>query len=53
MLCYKDRTLCDFEDCSKFKICTSALKNQDILNAKELGLLIALYSDKPVCYKDK
>jgi hypothetical protein len=52
MMCYRDKTFCPFVKCSD-KSCHRVLTKKIIKDAKEFGLPICRYVDKPDCYKEK
>lgn len=54
MMCYRDKTFCNFYlDCEKGDICGWALTPKIRKEAKELRLPIARFLDKPRCFEDK
>ena len=60
MICYKDKTFCDFKNCTEFDDCTRALTQQvkfdawDWWNKGKTGVHnpppICTYSEKPDCF---
>jgi hypothetical protein len=53
MFCYKDRTFCPFDKCSKFNTCKTAL-TEGVQKDAERWMKdppICVYVDKPDCYK--
>jgi len=59
MLCYRDRTFCDFKDCDHFNDCVRAMNKEwqeqynIICNKNKFVLPVCQYVDKPECYKSK
>lgn len=51
MLCYRDRTYCNFISCKKFDTCSTAATAQVRADALKVGLPICYYADKPECYE--
>ena len=51
MICYKDRTFCNF-GCSN-KDCPRNLTDNMRKEAEEKGLPISQYVDKPDCFEEK
>ena len=54
MICYKDRTFCDFwKECANAKDCPVCLTEEVKRKAEAFGLPICHYSEKPECFKEK
>lgn len=54
MMCYKDRTFCEFyENCKYADECGYKLTPEVILKAEQLGLYISRYVEKPSCYEEQ
>ena len=49
MICYRDRTFCHYADCAE-KNCGRRLTDKIKRDAKEFGLPICYYAEKPSCY---
>ena len=52
MLCYKDKTFCNF-DCKNKENCNSWFTKTDKQNSKKLNLPVSFFVDKPDCFKKK
>lgn len=53
MICYKDRTYCSFyKVCNDGDACLRALTPEVDKAAKEFGLPISYFVEKPTCYKE-
>ena len=55
MICYKDKTFCDFEGCKKFNICDRAYTKEEKVNA-ELWMSnppVCFFVNKPKCFEVK
>ena len=51
MICYRDMTFCPFwRECKDGFDCHRALLPRDEARAKEKGLAISLYADRPDCF---
>ena len=55
MMCYKDKTFCDFFDCENFKNCHRALTEEVVESANKLNMPICRFvhtnlGDKPECF---
>ena len=54
MLCYKDRTFCDFyEDCKNEPRCDSQLTDKIKKEASERGLPVSRFASHPHCFEQK
>lgn len=54
MISYRDMTFCSFhEECDKGDNCFRALNEEVVDNAKNAGLLICQFMDKPECFTTK
>ena len=57
MMCYKDKTFCEFSKCNKWNSCHRALTQEEIDNATKwwgnVNAPIAIFVDKPDCYEEK
>ena len=54
MLCYKDKTFCNYyEDCKSGKDCKRALTDEVKEKAEIAKLLVCIFAEKPECYEDK
>lgn len=55
MMCYKDMTFCEFDDCKKWKKCDRAFTITEQQNAqkwwgKKSDAPVCIFVDKPECY---
>ena len=53
MICYKDRTFCDFSTCAKSKNCYNYLTENHKQQAKQMGLDISRHLNKPDCFESR
>lgn len=53
MLCYKDITFCNFYKECKEEDCVITMTDEVVKKAKDFGLPICHYADKPECFKSK
>lgn len=53
MICYRDRTYCDYNECKKFSKCDRALTVGVLDKAKSINLPVCKFIDKPKCFKKK
>lgn len=53
MLCYRDKTFCDFKDCENFDDCVDALTDAVHYEANMRNMNISRCSEKPDCFKEK
>jgi len=52
MLCYKDKTFCEFyKECKKNKDCGKALIEKVQKEADDIGLSICRFEDRPNCFE--
>jgi len=56
MICYKDKTFCDYTDCNKFKGCDRAYTDDVLKEAKEWWKRndppVMFYISEPECYEE-
>lgn len=61
MLCYRDITFCDFEDCDKFNKCERAFTDEVSIAAgnwwkshggKSIEAPVCLFADRPECFEE-
>lgn len=50
MICYRDRTYCNFRDCAAFGPCPRSFTDDVEVEAIESGLPVSLFSQKPDCF---
>lgn len=62
MMCWKDRTFCNFDDCDEWNTCNRAFTNEKQVAAGEWwkrgggkaeDAPVCFYADKPQCYKEQ
>jgi len=55
MMCYRDRTYCNFSNCKNFdsEKCHRVLSEIDNKRIIEGSWLVCYYVDKPDCFKEK
>lgn len=55
MMCYRDRTWCNFDKCKKYNVekCSRVLSEIDNKRIIEGGWQVCYYGDKPKCYEEK
>lgn len=51
MICYRDKTFCNFTDCKKFKKCPRALIDKDKESAEKMKLPICTFIIRPEYYE--
>ena len=51
MLCYKDRTYCDFKECKHKDTCSTYLTDKIKEDAHNFGLDVSVYANKPECFE--
>ena len=52
MLCYKDKTFCNYKDCKAFDNCNRALTAKISEESDKYGLLLSVFAEKPPCFTD-
>ena len=53
MICYKDKTFCEYyKNCDAID-CDRALTEEVVQKAEAVGLPISMFIEKPVCFCDK
>jgi len=50
MICYKDRTFCQYYNCAKVQTCDRVLSKRIKQDAIDFGLPVCVYSAKPECF---
>lgn len=55
MMCYRDRTWCNFDKCKKYhpEKCSRVLSEYDNKRIEDGQLPVCFYGDKPKCYEEK
>lgn len=51
MICYKDRTWCDFKDCRYSDNCSRILSEYDLQRIENENWLVCKFVEKSKCYK--
>lgn len=50
MICYRDRTYCNFRDCAAFGPCPRSFTDDVEIDAMDSGLPVSLYFSRPSCF---
>lgn len=55
MLCYKDKTFCNFKDCKKHtkEQCDRVPSELELQYSKDLGIPMCWFYDRPPCFEKK
>ena len=51
MICYRDKTFCNYVNCENFKNCDRAMNEYHVKKVTEIKLPVCFFADKPDCYK--
>jgi len=53
MLCYRDRTFCDYYDCKISDSCDIKITDEIIEKSQNFGLPLCIFAERPECFVAK